>query len=106
MSYGSKADIAHNYLTTMLPTVIQRRIYRDYEWDNYPMEYKILDRALTLFSITPGMNLYFKIIYDFYVQDLSNKQIAEKYKYSMRQMFRIKDKALELFFSFIPNEYR
>lgn len=102
----SLESISHNYLKLMLPTRIQGRVYKNFEWDKYPIEYKLLDRAFTLFALTPGMHLYHNIIYDFYVEGLTNQQLAEKYKYHKRSIQRLRKKALEEFHRFIPIEYR
>lgn len=100
------SELSDAYLKKLLPTVSQKRVFRNYEWDNYPQEYKLLDRALTLFAISPGMNKLQNILYDYYIEGLSNKKLADKYKYSIRQINRLKKKALEEFYRFIPNEYR
>lgn len=102
----SRDEIAHDYLKKLLPTTTQKRIYRDYEWPEYPIAYKYLDRALTLFAITPGMHTLHAILYDFYIDSLSINRIAEKFNFHPNHLKKLKKKALEEFYSFIPHEYR
>lgn len=100
------SEISERYIKRILPTKMQRRVFKQYDWEDYPLDFKLLDRAFTLFSITPGMNILHGILYDFYVEGLNKKKLAAKYQYHFKHIQKLKKKGLEEFYKFIPKEYR
>lgn len=98
--------VSHNYLKRVLPSRALTRAYRDYHWEDYPVEFKKLDRALTLFAFEKGLREFYNILYDFYVNEMTVQRIADKYNYSERSIYYKKKEALELFSAYIPFEER
>ncbi|MFA5485839.1 MAG: hypothetical protein WC275_01945 [Bacilli bacterium] len=98
--------VSHNYLKRILPSRALSRAYRDHNWEEYPIEFKKLDRALTLFAFEKGYRIFYNVLFDYYVEKLTMKQIAEKYNYSVATIERKKKEALELFTAYIPHEER
>ncbi len=98
--------VSHNYLKRILPSRALSRAYRDHNWEYYPLEFKKLDRAFTLFAFEKGYREFYNILYDYYVNEMTISRIAEKYNYSKRAIDYKKKEALELFSAFIPHEDR
>lgn len=98
--------VSHNYLKRILPSRALSRAYRDHNWEYYPIEFKKLDRAFTLFAFEKGYREFYNVLFDFYVEKLTIRQISEKYDYSISTIERKKKEALELFSAYIPYEER